>query len=116
MTWALNAAWEIFALCFAVWIAVKHFHEVQRPSTGWSVGDCFTVLVKTHVFYFASVVVPALQLSNFSPKLLYSNSVAEGTFFNLLGPCRCLFWDHGSSLQFENIMLTSSPSPTEVLA
>jgi hypothetical protein len=53
MTWILGAAWEIFALCLAVWIAVKHFRELQRASTGWAIGDCFTVLIETHVFYFA---------------------------------------------------------------
>jgi hypothetical protein len=53
MTWTLGAAWEILTLCLAVWIAVKHFRELQRASTGWAVGDCFTVLIETHVFYFA---------------------------------------------------------------
>jgi hypothetical protein len=53
MTWVLSTAWEIIALCLAVWISVKHFRELQRPSTGWAVGDCFTVLIETHVFYFA---------------------------------------------------------------
>jgi hypothetical protein len=53
MTWILGAASEILALCLAVWIAVKHFRELQRASTGWTVGDCFTVLIETHVFYFA---------------------------------------------------------------
>jgi hypothetical protein len=52
-TWILGTTWEILALCLAVWIAVKHFRELQRPSTGWAVGDCFTVLIETHVFYFA---------------------------------------------------------------
>src|SRR6266481_8828078 len=28
-------------------------------------------------------------------------------------PCRWLYWDHDSSLEFENIMLTSSPTPTK---
>jgi hypothetical protein len=53
ITWVLGTAWEIIALCLAVWISVKHFRELQRPSTGWAVGDCFTVLIETHVFYFA---------------------------------------------------------------
>jgi len=53
ITWILGTAWETIALCLAVWIAVKHFRELQRASTRWAVGDCFTVLIKTHVFYFA---------------------------------------------------------------
>jgi hypothetical protein len=57
MTWVLTTAWEILALCLAVWIAVKHFRELQGPSTRWTVRDTFTVLVKTHVFYFARFVL-----------------------------------------------------------
>jgi hypothetical protein len=45
-------AWEVLTLCLAVWMAVKHFREKQWPSTGWAVMDCFTILIKTHVFYF----------------------------------------------------------------
>jgi len=53
MTWILGTVWEAIALFLAVWIAVLHFHELPRP-TRWAIGDCFTILVKTHVFYFAS--------------------------------------------------------------
>jgi hypothetical protein len=53
MTWVFSTAWEVLTLSLAVWIAVKHFRELQRPSTGWAVGDCFTILMETHVFYFA---------------------------------------------------------------
>lgn len=52
MTWVLTTVWETIALCFAGWIAMKHFCELQQ-STGWVIGDCFTVLIKTHVLYFA---------------------------------------------------------------
>jgi len=53
VTWILGTVWEVLALCLAIYIAMKHFRELQRPSAGWSVGDCVKVLVKTHVFYFA---------------------------------------------------------------
>jgi len=53
-TWILGTVWEVLVLCLAICIAVKHFCELQRPSAGWSVGDCVKVLVKTHVFYFAA--------------------------------------------------------------
>jgi len=55
-TWILGTAWEVLALCLAVWIAVKHFRELRqlRQSAGSFTGDCFTVLIKTHVFYFAA--------------------------------------------------------------
>jgi hypothetical protein len=57
LTSILTTAWEILALCLAVFIAVKHFRELQGPSTRWTVRDTFTVLVKTHVFYFARFVL-----------------------------------------------------------
>jgi hypothetical protein len=53
ITWILGTAWEVLALSLAIWIAVKHFRALQRPSTGWAVRDYFTILMKTHVFYFA---------------------------------------------------------------
>jgi hypothetical protein len=55
MTWMLTTVWEVLALCLSVWIAVKHFHELRRlgPSTGSMFGDCFKVLIKSHVLYFA---------------------------------------------------------------
>jgi hypothetical protein len=52
MTWIFATAWEVLTLCLAIWMAVKQIRERQRPSTGWVVGDCFTILMKTHVFYF----------------------------------------------------------------
>ncbi|KAG1720656.1 uncharacterized protein EDB91DRAFT_325091 [Suillus paluster] len=56
MTWILGTVWEVLALCLAVWIAVKHFRELRRQSAGGILGDCFTVLMKSHVGYFASFV------------------------------------------------------------
>ena len=56
LTWVLTTAWEILALCLAVRVAVKHFRELQGPSTRWTLRDTFTVLVKTHIFYFARFV------------------------------------------------------------
>jgi len=53
ITWILGCAWETLALSLAVWIAIKHFRELRRTSTGWAVGDCYTILIQTHVFYFA---------------------------------------------------------------
>ena len=52
-TWISGSVWEVLSLCLSIWIAVKHFRELPQPSAGWSVEDCFTVLLKTHVFYFA---------------------------------------------------------------
>ncbi|KAG0692295.1 hypothetical protein DFH29DRAFT_537806 [Suillus ampliporus] len=54
--WILSTVWEILALCLAVWIAVKHFRELRQQSGGGIIRDCFTVLITTHVGYFASFV------------------------------------------------------------
>ncbi|KAG2138262.1 hypothetical protein BD769DRAFT_257883 [Suillus cothurnatus] len=54
MTSMLDTVWEVLTLCLAVWIAVKHFRELRQHSTSGIIGDCFTVLMKTHVSYFAS--------------------------------------------------------------
>jgi hypothetical protein len=55
MVWMLNSVWEVLALCLSVWIAVKHFRDLRRlgPSTGSTIGDCFRVLIQSHVLYFA---------------------------------------------------------------
>jgi hypothetical protein len=55
MIWTLNSVWEVLALCLSVWISVKHFRDLRRlgPLTGSTIGDCFRVLIKSHVLYFA---------------------------------------------------------------
>ncbi|KAG1784838.1 uncharacterized protein HD556DRAFT_179211 [Suillus plorans] len=73
MFWVLNTVWEVIALSLSVWIAVKHFRELRRfgPSTGSTIGDCFRVLIQSHVLYFASVAgVSCFQLIGLSPELL----------------------------------------------
>jgi hypothetical protein len=84
--WVLNTVWEVSALCLAVWIAVKHFRDLQRfgLSTGSTTGDCFRVLIKSHVFYFASFVgVSCLQLILVSPYFSNLNSVGAQTLFGV---------------------------------
>jgi hypothetical protein len=53
--WMLNTTWEVLALCLSVWVAVKHFRDLRRLdlSTGSTIGDCFRVLIQSHVLYFA---------------------------------------------------------------
>jgi hypothetical protein len=53
ITWILGTTWEVIALFLAVWIAVKHFRKLRQHSAGGILDDCFTVLIKTHVVYFA---------------------------------------------------------------
>ncbi|KAG2044155.1 hypothetical protein BDR03DRAFT_940873, partial [Suillus americanus] len=80
--WILGIVWEILALCFAVWIVVKHFLELQRSATGWTMGDCFMVLMRTHVFYFAAyAAVSCFNFGALSPKLLDFSS-AETQVYN----------------------------------
>ncbi|KAG1832583.1 hypothetical protein DFJ58DRAFT_235025 [Suillus subalutaceus] len=70
ITWILGTVWEVVALCLAVWIAVKHFRELRRHSTGGIIGDCFTVLMQTHVSYFASfLAISCFRIGLFSPTL-----------------------------------------------
>ncbi|KAG2341800.1 hypothetical protein BDR05DRAFT_964811 [Suillus weaverae] len=70
MTWILAIVWEVLALCLAVWIAVKHFRELRRHPTRGIIQDCFTVLMKTHVSYFASfIAVSCFEIPYLSPTL-----------------------------------------------
>ncbi|KAG1786335.1 uncharacterized protein HD556DRAFT_1531122 [Suillus plorans] len=72
MIWVLNTVWEVLALCLSVWIVVKHFRDLRRlsPSTGLAIGECFRVLIKSHVLYFASFVcVSCLELLVLSPEI-----------------------------------------------
>ncbi|KIK38399.1 hypothetical protein CY34DRAFT_15090 [Suillus luteus UH-Slu-Lm8-n1] len=78
MVWTLNTAWEVLALCLSIWVAMKHFRELRRlgPSIGSTIEDCFRVLIKSHMLYFASFVgVSCLQLGYLSPELENSNSM-----------------------------------------
>ncbi|KAG2111313.1 uncharacterized protein F5147DRAFT_103245 [Suillus discolor] len=72
MVWMLNTVWEVLALCLSVWIAAKHFRDLRRlgPWTGSTIGDCFRVLMESHVLYFASFAgVSCLQLVTLSPEV-----------------------------------------------
>ncbi|KAG2093888.1 uncharacterized protein F5147DRAFT_657300 [Suillus discolor] len=92
VAWIFTIVWEVLALCLAVWIAVKHFCELRLHSAGGIMGDCFTVLMKTHVVYFARVehdsflAVSCFELIlDFSPTLLMDQNLVESqTFFGLV--------------------------------
>ncbi|KAG2124153.1 hypothetical protein BD769DRAFT_1388950 [Suillus cothurnatus] len=67
-TWILGTVWEVLTLCLAVWIAVKHFRELRQHSTSGIIGDCFMVLMKTHLSYFVSfLAISCFQIGFFSP-------------------------------------------------
>jgi len=91
IVWTLNTVWEVLTMCLSIWVVLKHFRDMRRfgPSTGSTIGDCFRVLIKSHVFYFASFVcVSCLELANTSPKLVNSDStgtlILEGALDILL--------------------------------
>ncbi|KAG2369039.1 hypothetical protein BDR07DRAFT_1389394 [Suillus spraguei] len=89
--WTLNTVWEILALCLSVWIAVKHFLDLRRfnASGRSAMGDCFKVLVKSHVLYFASFAgVSCMQLLLLSPELVNSISMRADTLY---GACQILY-------------------------
>lgn len=77
--WILSTAWEILALCLVVWIAVQHFRELRQQSAAGMIRNCFTVLIKTHVLYFASfVAVSCFSLViDSSPTLSAENSLGS---------------------------------------
>lgn len=77
--WTLSTAWEILALCLVIWIAVQHFCELRQHSAAGIVRNCFTVLVKTHVLYFASfVAVSCFSLViDLSPTLSAENALSS---------------------------------------
>lgn len=76
--WVLSAAWEVLALCLAVRIVIKHFRELQQPSTGWTSEDSITVLIKYHMFYFAvCAILFCLHLGYLSPSV--SGSYSSGS-------------------------------------
>ncbi|KAG2097967.1 uncharacterized protein F5147DRAFT_363955 [Suillus discolor] len=68
VTSILGTVWETLALYLSVHIAIKHLRE--RLSTGSIIEDFFTMLLKSHVFYFASFVAVAFfRISFASPNL-----------------------------------------------
>lgn len=76
-----TAIWEILALFLAVWIVIKHFRELRQSPSGSTIGDCFTVLTKSHVFYFlVFAVVACLTLGALSPNISYSSSAGASVY------------------------------------
>jgi uncharacterized membrane protein len=80
-----TAIWEILVLCLAVWIVMKHFRELRQSPNGSTIGDCFMVLAKSHVFYFLIfVVVACLTLGAISPTITYSYSMGAVAYNGLM--------------------------------
>ncbi|KAG2133244.1 uncharacterized protein EDB93DRAFT_1107625 [Suillus bovinus] len=70
----------------AVWIALKHFRELRQHSAGGIIGDCFTVLMKTHMSYFVSfLLLSPLFFANDARGSIFSNR-AVLFWSTVLGP------------------------------
>ncbi|KAG2036225.1 hypothetical protein BDR03DRAFT_960564 [Suillus americanus] len=81
-TWILGTVWEALALYLAARVAIKHFRE--RLSTGSIIEDCFTVLIKSHVFYFASfAAVASFRISFLSPNLPNGSSEGDELYYGV---------------------------------
>lgn len=78
VTWILGSVWEVIVLCLALVVAAKHFRELKRfrQSTGQTMEDYFTVLIKAHVLYFAFfAAVSCMTIGLLSPNIRNLNSV-----------------------------------------
>lgn len=85
LAWVCYTGWEVLALCLAIRIAIQHFRVLRRSSTGWTIRDSLTVMIKTHVIYFASfVAVSCFQLGYLSPGIVYSTSVGSDVYAGIL--------------------------------
>lgn len=87
VTWILGSVWEVLALCLALMVAAKHFRELRRfrQSTGQTIEDYFTVLIKAHVLYFAFfAAVACLIIGLLSPNIANSASVGVQIYSDVL--------------------------------
>ncbi|KAG2126649.1 hypothetical protein BD769DRAFT_784957 [Suillus cothurnatus] len=87
MIWAFNSGWQVLTLCLSIWAAAKYFYNFRRLglSTGSTIRDCFRVLIKSHVLYFASFVcVSCLQSGLLSPELENSTSTGAQILYGAL--------------------------------
>ncbi|KAG2036216.1 hypothetical protein BDR03DRAFT_466580 [Suillus americanus] len=83
ITWILGTVWEALALYLAARVAIKHFRE--RLSTGSIIEDCFTVLIKSHVFYFATfAAVASFRISFLSPNSPNGSSEGDELYYGVL--------------------------------
>lgn len=87
VTWILGSVWEVLALCLALIVAAKHFRESQRfrQSTGQTIEDYFTVLIKAHALYFAFfATVSCMTIALLSPNIANSTSVGTQIYSDVL--------------------------------
>ncbi|KAG2143679.1 hypothetical protein DEU56DRAFT_910809 [Suillus clintonianus] len=77
--------WEILAFFLAVWIAIKHLRELRQSQSGSTIGDCFTVLMQSHMLYFlAFAVMACLDLGSLSPYITSSYGLGVEVYYGIL--------------------------------
>ncbi|KAG1733430.1 hypothetical protein EDB19DRAFT_2041231 [Suillus lakei] len=80
-----TAVWEILAFLLAVWIVIKHFRELRQSPAGSTIGDCFTVLINTHVIYFVVfAAVACFTLGGSFSNIMYSPSLETAVYCGVL--------------------------------
>ncbi|KAG2041312.1 hypothetical protein BDR03DRAFT_946184 [Suillus americanus] len=76
-----TAVWEILALFLAVWIVIKHFRQSPAGST---IGDCFTILLESHTFYFlAFAIMTCFTLGSLSSNITNSSPMERDIYFGV---------------------------------
>ncbi|KAG1841769.1 hypothetical protein F4604DRAFT_334060 [Suillus subluteus] len=86
-----TAVWEILALFLTVWIVIKYFRELRQSPTGSTIGDCLTILIESHAFYFlAFAIVACFLLGSLSPNIMNSSSMGGATYIGILSIAQML--------------------------
>ncbi|KAG2370044.1 hypothetical protein BDR07DRAFT_335282 [Suillus spraguei] len=84
ITWILRIVWEVLVMCLVVWIVVKHLWQLRRSSQTRIIGNCFTVLMKTHVMYFTSFIAGScIALHHFFSTVSDSNPMCYNGALNI---------------------------------
>ncbi|KAG2107248.1 uncharacterized protein F5147DRAFT_211834 [Suillus discolor] len=84
ITWIITAAWEVLALCLALWITAKQLRDLRRLGTsiGSTIGDC---LIKSHLIYFAGfLAVACLELGRNSSQISASTTIETQIYEGIL--------------------------------
>lgn len=84
--YTVATAWQALTLFLATWIVLKHLRELRQQPTGrTAISDCFTVLLKTHAFYFVAFATSSsLNIGLLSPHFSASSSAGAQVYRGLL--------------------------------
>lgn len=84
IAWILRMVWEVLVMCLVVWVVVKHFRQLRLSSQAGIIGDCFTILMKTHAVYFVSFVAGfCITLHYFFSTVSDSNFIGYNGVLNI---------------------------------